>query len=130
MDPTTPEAQEAIVESAPPVIEVNDFDMHEVHIEVHNRFRMSQEYEVLPDETKQQFAKHVASHQMYLQQVLFNQQQMMAGPQGAPGADGAAPGAAPAPGGEELPPEGGDPMTGMGVEAPMTEPSGGMPPGI
>lgn len=54
---------EQIDDLLPPAIPVDDFDLHEVHIEVHNRFRMSQEYETLPDAVKEQFEKHVAYHQ-------------------------------------------------------------------
>jgi hypothetical protein len=66
-------AQEAL----PPVVSVDDFDIHEVHIETHNRFRMSQEYETLPDAVKDQFEKHVAWHQQMggqqMQQALMAQ---------------------------------------------------------
>ena len=58
---------------APPVIPVDDFDMHEIHIETHNKFRMSQEYEILPDEVKQQFAMHVAEHERIIQQKQLMQ---------------------------------------------------------
>lgn len=90
----TPEeiAQQAI-DMAPPVIPVNDFDMHEMHIEVHNRFRMSQEYETLPDAVKQQFQKHVAQHQAYLQQLMQEQAMMqspMVGEQSDMGGESAA----------------------------------------
>lgn len=50
-------------QNTPPVVQVDDFDIHEVHIETHNRFRMSQEYEALPDEVKGEFDKHVQWHQ-------------------------------------------------------------------
>lgn len=57
---------------APPVIGVDDFDVHEIHIEVHNKFRMGQEYELLPDEVKAQFALHVELHeQMRMQQSMM-----------------------------------------------------------
>ena len=64
-----------VQQALPPVVDVDDFDVHEVHIETHNRFRMSQEYETLPDEVKDQFEKHVAWHQqmggaMMQQQLL------------------------------------------------------------
>lgn len=62
---------------APPVIPVDDFDIHEVHIETHNKFRMSQEYEILPEELKAQFADHVAQHEQAIQQKMMAQ--MMAG---------------------------------------------------
>ncbi len=97
-----------VEEHPPPVVAVDDFDVHEVHIETHNRFRMSQEYETLPDEVKDQFEKHVAWHQQMggqqMQQALMAQmppevaaQDMT---QGAPGGNMAPtedPGPAPAP---------------------------------
>ena len=63
-------------QNLPPVVAVDDFDVHEVHIQTHNRFRMSQEYETLPDEVKDQFEKHVAWHQYMGGQQM--QQQLMA----------------------------------------------------
>lgn len=51
-----------------PIIPVDDFDIHEKHIEVHNAFRMSQEYEVLPPELKEQFEMHVKMHEDFVQQ--------------------------------------------------------------
>jgi hypothetical protein len=51
-----------------PLIPVDDFDIHEKHIEVHNAFRMSQEYEVLPAEVKEQFELHVKQHEDFVQQ--------------------------------------------------------------
>ena len=71
---------------APAVIPVDDFDVHEVHIETHNKFRMSQEYEILPDELKAQFADHVAQHEQILQQRAMAQ--MMAGQPPAAGGQG------------------------------------------
>jgi hypothetical protein len=58
---------------APPLIPVDDFDMHEVHIETHNKFRMSQEYEILPDAVKEQFAAHVGEHERIIQQKQLMQ---------------------------------------------------------
>jgi len=58
---------------APPVIPVDDFDMHEIHIETHNKFRMSQEYEILPDAVKEQFATHVAEHERIIEQKKLMQ---------------------------------------------------------
>lgn len=89
---------------APPVIPVDDFDIHEVHIETHNKFRMSQEYEILPDELKAQFAEHVAMHEQAVQQKMMAQMMMGvppqmegedAGTQQGPGAMMAANGAVP-----------------------------------
>jgi hypothetical protein len=71
------EVAQLIQQNLPPVVAVDDFDIHEVHIETHNRFRMSQEYETLPDEVKDQFEKHVAWHQQMggaqMQQALLSQ---------------------------------------------------------
>lgn len=55
----------------PPVIPVNDFDMHDVHIEVHNRFRMGQEYETLHPLVQEEFARHVALHERERQRALM-----------------------------------------------------------
>lgn len=77
-----------VEESLPPVVAVDDFDIHEVHIETHNRFRMSQEYETLPDAVKQQFEKHVAWHQQMggqqMQQALMDQMPPEIAAQGGP----------------------------------------------
>ena len=52
----------------PALVPVDDFDIHEKHIEVHNTFRMSQEYEALPEAIRKQFDAHVAEHEMFVQQ--------------------------------------------------------------
>lgn len=62
----------APVPSMNPVVSVDDFDIHEKHLEVHNTFRMSQEFESLPDVVKKQFELHVSQHEMYLQQQQMN----------------------------------------------------------
>jgi len=58
-------------------ISPNDFDNHEVHIEVHNRVRKSQEYETADPAIKDEFDRHVAEHEQRLQQkqledMMFN----------------------------------------------------------
>ena len=65
---TAMDEQGNIIQPVPPIIPVDDFDVHEKHIEVHNTFRMSQEYEVLSDEIKAQFDMHVKMHEEMLQQ--------------------------------------------------------------
>ncbi len=47
-----------------PMVPVADFDVHELHVEVHNRFRMGQEYEALPPQVQEQFDLHVKAHEM------------------------------------------------------------------
>ena len=50
------------------IIQVNTWDNHEVHVDVHNRFRKSQAFEMLPDLIKQQFEYHVQMHAEALNQ--------------------------------------------------------------
>lgn len=76
------------------IVPVNTWDNHEVHIEVHNRFRKSQGFELLPDEVKAQFESHVQMHAMALNQSAMQAQQMppvnpeeMAGAPPAPGTE-------------------------------------------
>lgn len=88
-------------QNLPPVVAVDDFDIHEVHIETHNRFRMSQEYETLPDAVKEQFEKHVAWHQQMggqqMQQALMAQMPPDVAAQDAEAAGMQAPGGTMAP---------------------------------
>jgi hypothetical protein len=48
----------------PLIVPVNSWDNHQVHIEVHNNYRKSQEFENLPAETKALFEEHVQQHMM------------------------------------------------------------------
>lgn len=50
----------------PLIVPVNSYDAHEVHIQVHNTYRKSQEYEMLSAETKALFEAHVNQHMMAL----------------------------------------------------------------
>lgn len=56
-----------------PIMKVNDFDNHEVHIEIHNRFRKSQDYETLDESLQEEFDRHVAKHEEMLQQKAMEQ---------------------------------------------------------
>lgn len=90
MDPASMVMQlQQLVAVTPPVVAVDDFDIHEVHIETHNRFRMSQEYETLPEEVKTEFEKHVSWHQqmggMQMQAALAAQMPSDLGQAAAPG---------------------------------------------
>jgi hypothetical protein len=60
----------------PPIVPADDFDIHEKHIEVHNTFRMSQEYEILSPELKEQFDAHIKMHEMFVQQQQMQQMMM------------------------------------------------------
>ncbi len=46
----------------PPIVPVNTWDEHGVHIETHNKFRKSQAFEQLPDHIKAIFEEHVQMH--------------------------------------------------------------------
>jgi hypothetical protein len=50
----------------PPIVPVNEFDNHQMHIETHNRFRKSQAFEILPDHIKSIFSEHVKLHLLAL----------------------------------------------------------------
>lgn len=77
--------QEAVRAQMPPAIEADDFDLHTIHIDAHNQYRMSQAYEQLPDKVKAEFEKHIASHQQFLMMQQVEQMQANAGfPEGAP----------------------------------------------
>jgi hypothetical protein len=62
--------------AVPSVIQVHDYDNHAVHIEVHNRFRKSQAFELLPMLVKAEFEKHISMHKSALQQQQMEQMQM------------------------------------------------------
>jgi hypothetical protein len=79
----------------PPVVNVNDWDNHAVHIEVHNRFRKSQAYQGLPDAAKAEFQKHVSIHEMILQKQAELQMMMQGGAPQAPAIDGRSQGQVP-----------------------------------
>lgn len=50
----------------PPIVSVNSWDNHEVHIQVHNDFRKRQEFESLDPKLKDEFEKHVELHRAAL----------------------------------------------------------------
>lgn len=54
-----------------PIVPVNTWDNHAVHIEVHNRFRKTQAFEMLPEAIKAEFEEHVSMH---AQSMIVGQQ--------------------------------------------------------
>lgn len=107
----------------PPVVPVNSWDDHEIHIKTHNDFRKKQEFEDLPQQLKDEFERHVEQHRAALglppsmnpeqmQQLVAAQEAMGIPPAGAAGAGGAPP----------ADDTGGD-MSGNGQEAPTEEPA-------
>jgi hypothetical protein len=67
---------QAIPMDPPSVIPAHDYDNHEVHIEVHNRFRKSQSFDLLPEEVKAEFQKHIQAHEVALMQRQMQMSQM------------------------------------------------------
>lgn len=77
---------------------------HQVHIQIHNNFRKTQEFETLPEEVKVMFAQHIEIHQ---QAMYMNMQPGGAMAQTGPIQPGQAPQEQPQPGG---PPQGSPPQ--------------------
>lgn len=73
-DKVNPETGEPL--QVPPMIPVNGWDNHAVHVEVHNRFRKSQAFQQLPDVVRAEFQKHISMHEQVLQQQQMQQMQM------------------------------------------------------
>jgi hypothetical protein len=76
-----PQTGQPIPLDPPAVVPAHDYDNHAVHIEVHNRFRKSQSYDLLSDEVKAEFQKHIQSHQQALQSQMMMQTQGIMPPQ-------------------------------------------------
>ena len=75
-DKVNPETGEPL--QVPPMIAVNAWDNHAIHVEVHNRFRKSQAFQQLPDVVRAEFQKHIAMHEQVLQEQQMRQMQMQA----------------------------------------------------
>jgi hypothetical protein len=86
-----PETGQPIPLDPPSVVPAHDYDNHAVHIEVHNRFRKSQSFDLLSDAVKAEFQKHIQSHQQALQSQMMMQTQGMMPPQEQPAVDQGAP---------------------------------------
>jgi hypothetical protein len=50
------------IQPPPPIIPVNTWDNHQLHVLYHNQFRKGQAFENLPDFVKQIFEQHVQMH--------------------------------------------------------------------
>lgn len=74
----------------PPLVPVDNFDIHQIHIEEHNKFRMSQAFESLPVPIKLQFELHVKMHEQAMTQTSL--QQFLSAIPEAGGPQGGAPG--------------------------------------
>jgi len=91
-------------------------DDHGVHLEGHTSFVKSEEYDDLPDDSKEKFQRHIEEHFLWLQLLLRSQQGGMPGE--TAGHPGEAPlgggGAGGAPGPKPPGPAGGSPMASPG----------------
>jgi len=58
---------------------VRDFFNHDVHIEEHNRWRKSRQYEAMPPEAQAQIDMHVQAHQAYIMNEMAKQAMLQAG---------------------------------------------------
>jgi hypothetical protein len=75
---------------AQPLIPVNTWDNHGVHIEVHNNFRKGQSFELLPEAIKAEFEAHVNMHLQAASDAMSQVNGLLAGSGGLPGASSGA----------------------------------------
>lgn len=68
------------------LVPVNTWDNHQLHIDVHNRYRKTQAFELLSDEVRAQFEYHVAMHAMALNQAASAAAMLPPPPEGSQGA--------------------------------------------
>jgi hypothetical protein len=117
MPPAMVQQAQQQTQAPPLIVPVNTYDNHQIHVQVHNDYRKSQEFENLTPEQKQLFEDHVNQHltSMGMQpgatpeaQASQQQQQMQ---------QGLGP----------LPPNNGSPG-GPGNQPPNIDPSAGPPP--
>jgi hypothetical protein len=88
-----------------PVVEVHDWDDHDVHIQIHTRFMKSQEYEMLDDAVKNEFELHLQAHKDAAFKTQMEDMMKQLGGQDQSGAG--------APPGNENNAEGGNQFSGM-----------------
>lgn len=68
--PVDMQTQQPLDIAAMPVVPVNTWDNHDVHIRMHNAYRKTQAFELLSDEVKAEFEKHVNAHLMAVTAAL------------------------------------------------------------
>lgn len=69
---TVPQIAQVLDQFDRPMLPVNDWDNHEVHIFVHQGFMKTQAFEVLDEGIRQEFIKHVDAHKAILQSTQLN----------------------------------------------------------
>lgn len=88
----------------PPMVDVHDYDNHEVHIKTHDNYRKTAEFEALDPAIQAEFNRHIRLHHAYVDSQA--QAQMQAAMMGSPPSSestGGNPGAAMQPGGAPPP---------------------------
>lgn len=114
--PVDMQTQQPLDVGAMPVVPVNTWDNHDVHIKIHNNYRKTQAFELLSDEVKTEFEKHVNAHLMAVtsaMQEVQNFQQMGGPPAQGPQEEMTEPSDNSQEEGMESPPSEGPPMGGM-----------------
>lgn len=81
IDPVT---GQPLAPQIPQIFVPNSYDNHEAHIQFHNNYRKSQEFDQQPDIVKRIFEHHVMLHQVALMGGVAPTAGMMPGQQGAP----------------------------------------------
>lgn len=66
----------------PLIVPVHTFDNHQLHIQVHNKYRKSQAFENLGESSKQVFEQHVQQHMAADQQIQMQQAMVSSGGMG------------------------------------------------
>jgi hypothetical protein len=107
------------------IVPVNTWDNHAVHIEVHNRFRKGQAFELLPEQIQQQFEAHVQMHAQALNQTAMQAQMSMGGDPNADPNASADPSSSPD---SSADPSGGSQAVGSNQFGPPGASGGDMPP--
>jgi hypothetical protein len=72
-NPMTTDQQTQQPLAVPPLIPVNDWDNHDIHIDTHNIYRKSQAYQYLDPAVQAEFEKHVNMHEQMKQQKMLQQ---------------------------------------------------------
>jgi hypothetical protein len=71
-----PTVDAANLSTYPPVVKVNKWDNHAVHVTTHNNFRKTQAFELLSPMVQDQFDRHITIHESY--QMMSQQNPMFA----------------------------------------------------
>lgn len=65
------------------IVTVNSWDNHQKHVEVHQNYMKTQEFELLPEQTRQVFEDHLEEHKLELAKQMMYSNQMGPSQQGS-----------------------------------------------